>query len=144
MTIPFWMLLARIGLMVCLYGFLTTMLVFLWQDLRNPHTTSRQSIPTPAQLHWLEAASGHQATFLLTGDSARIGRSLSAEVHIADDTVSVLHARIWFQDGRWWLEDLGSKNSTYLNEIPLDQSAVLCDGDRIRLGRCQMEFLLKA
>jgi pSer/pThr/pTyr-binding forkhead associated (FHA) protein len=140
MTIPLWMLLARIGLMVCLYGFLSAVLFLLWRDIQESRAESRQMVPAPAQLHWLEAPAGCPENFLLTGWSTRIGRSRSVEVCLRDDTVSVVHARVWYQDGRWWLEDLGSKNNTLLNEIPLVEKTVLTDGDRIRLGRCQLEF----
>jgi hypothetical protein len=144
MTIPIWMLFARIALMVCLYGFLGSVLVLLWQNLKDARSASRQTLPHPAHLRWRDAPSGHPETFLLSGSSARIGRSQSVEISLADDTVSVIHARIWFQDGRWWLEDLGSRNNTLLNDLPLDQNTVLCDGDHIQLGRCQLEFLWKA
>jgi pSer/pThr/pTyr-binding forkhead associated (FHA) protein len=62
------------------------------------------------------------------------------EIPLADETVSAVHARVWREGGRWWLEDLDSRNGTFLNQIPVAKSAVLCSGDRIRVGRILLEF----
>ncbi|MGB7536929.1 MAG: FHA domain-containing protein, partial [Anaerolineales bacterium] len=79
----------------------------------------------------------------LQKDSCFIGRSPSVEVSLADETVSVVHARLWKENGRWWLEDLDSRNGTQLNQIPVSKKAVLCAGDRIRAGRVLLEFRLE-
>ena len=44
-----------------------------------------------------------------------IGRSNSSDLVIDDPTVSRQHARISFENGDFWIEDLKSKNRTYLN-----------------------------
>src|SRR5580658_8301129 len=33
-----------------------------------------------------------------------------------DDTVSRPHARLWMEEGRWWIEDLRSSHGTKVNE----------------------------
>jgi pSer/pThr/pTyr-binding forkhead associated (FHA) protein len=48
--------------------------------------------------------------------------------------VSRRHARIVADGGRFTLEDLGSKNGTYLREQRLKAAAALEDGDAFRLG----------
>jgi len=54
--------------------------------------------------------------------------------------VSAYHARISHQGGQWWLEDLGSRNGTHLNEIPVEQPLVVIFGDRIRVGRVVLQL----
>ena len=54
--------------------------------------------------------------------------------------VSRRHARIVVNEGRAVLEDLGSKNGTYLKEERLDRPSVLEDGDAFRLGRLLLVY----
>jgi DNA-binding winged helix-turn-helix (wHTH) protein len=54
--------------------------------------------------------------------------------------VSRRHARILIADGRATLEDLGSKNGTFLRDKRLTAPSTLSDGDEIRLGRVRMTF----
>jgi hypothetical protein len=140
MTVPLGMLLARIGLMVFLYGFLATVLILVWSDLRQTQAMASQKSASRAHVIWREAPPDRSGDFLLTGTSQCIGRSPAAEICLPDDAVSLAHARLWFQENRWWLEDLGSKNGTWLNELPVDRKMVLSPGDRIRCGHCVLEF----
>jgi DNA-binding winged helix-turn-helix (wHTH) protein len=55
-------------------------------------------------------------------------------------TVSRRHARILVADGKATLEDLGSKNGTFLRGKRLTAPSALSDGDEIRLGRVRMTF----
>jgi DNA-binding winged helix-turn-helix (wHTH) protein len=55
-------------------------------------------------------------------------------------TVSRRHARILVADGQATLEDLGSKNGTFLRGKRLTTPVVLSDGDDIVLGRMHMTF----
>jgi two-component system cell cycle sensor histidine kinase/response regulator CckA len=68
------------------------------------------------------------------GDSAVIGRSGDASVVLEDPEVSRNHARVSKSDlGAYLLEDLGSKNGTQVNGLPIKQQ-VLCFGDKIQVG----------
>jgi serine/threonine protein kinase len=57
-------------------------------------------------------------------------------------TASRRHCRIFYEGGRYNLEDLGSMNGTFLNEIQIYPGDVhpLKDGDRIAAGRVVMTF----
>jgi hypothetical protein len=132
------MLAARIALAVSLYAFLLLILIALWQDLRSAGGAGPGE-PRP-NLHRLREDGTLEHVFPLTKNSCFIGRSSSVEVSLADETVSVVHARLWQKEGRWWLEDLDSRNGTQLNQIPVTRRTILCTGDRIRVGRVQLEF----
>jgi DNA-binding winged helix-turn-helix (wHTH) protein len=69
-----------------------------------------------------------------------LGRSEEASVRVAAPGVSRRHARIVVGDLGATLEDLGSKNGTFLGDEPLLAPARLADGDRIRLGRHLVVF----
>lgn len=64
---------------------------------------------------------------------ATVGRSPDASVMVDDPGVSRLHARIRRSELGFEVEDLGSKNGTYLNGSRIEQ-ALANLGDKIRLG----------
>ena len=76
---------------------------------------------------------------LMDGENV-IGRGEEAAVRIDVEGVSRRHARIVADGGRFTLEDLGSKNGTYLREQRLEGPAALEDGDGFRLGRTMLVF----
>lgn len=57
--------------------------------------------------------------------------------------VSRHHARILVSKGEATLEDLGSKNGTFVGRARVT-SARLSDGDEIRLGQLTMTFRIEA
>ncbi|MDB4953872.1 MAG: diguanylate cyclase [Myxococcales bacterium] len=64
-----------------------------------------------------------------------IGRAPTASVRVDDDGVSRNHARIRFDEGCAWAEDLKSRNGTYVNGTRLSGTIKLADGDKIQVGR---------
>jgi len=68
------------------------------------------------------------------------GREDDAVVWIDDDAISRRHARIVIGESGAVLEDLGSKNGTYLRGRRLQTPAKLTNGDRIMIGRASMTF----
>jgi DNA-binding winged helix-turn-helix (wHTH) protein len=63
-----------------------------------------------------------------------LGRDREAAVWINDSSVSRRHARIFVSGGSAQLEDLGSKNGTFVAGKPIEKPRALSDGDEIRLG----------
>ena len=55
----------------------------------------------------------------LAGEAVVLGRSSKADVVLADRFLSRQHARLFLRDGSWFLEDLGSRNTTFLNDRPV-------------------------
>jgi len=64
-----------------------------------------------------------------------VGREPGVAIRIESGGVSRHHARIAVSGGRATVEDLGSKNGTWLAEERLSAPRALRDGDVIRLGR---------
>lgn len=69
-----------------------------------------------------------------------LGRDEDVAVRIDAPGVSRHHARILVAQGEATLEDLGSKNGTFLGERRLDAPVVLSDGDTFSLGRQLLAF----
>ncbi len=72
--------------------------------------------------------------FPLTAVSA-IGRGLRNTVSLDDEFLSAEHALLSWREGRWWLEDLGSTNGTFLNGSRVTTPVPVVSGDLIEVGR---------
>src|SRR5581483_4844836 len=59
---------------------------------------------------------------------------------IADAGVSSKHAKIWCEDGQYFLMDLGSTNGTFVNERDVDREQIN-DGDVITFGMTKAAFV---
>ena len=73
-------------------------------------------------------------TVRLTCEETVIGRRSSCDIPVLDTRVSRQHARIRALDIGYVVEDLGSKNGTFLEGEPVTDEGTLSDGSRIRLG----------
>ena len=71
-----------------------------------------------------------------------LGREASRDVVVADRQISRFHARITPTTEGVILEDLGSKNGTHLNGIPLTGPVVLQDGDLVSVAMAQQFLFL--
>jgi len=57
-------------------------------------------------------------------------------------TASRRHCKVFTKDGEYFLEDLGSMNGTFLNDVQCTDGTIypLKDGDRITVGRVNLTF----
>jgi len=83
---------------------------------------------------------GETGAFPLTHGTNLIGRTPDAVVQIDRTEVSRCHARVVVEGTAATIEDLGSKNGTYLNGQRLQQPVLLTDGDEIWIGRSVARF----
>jgi hypothetical protein len=78
--------------------------------------------------------------FPLLDSEYTIGRSSSHSISIPDGSVSSNHARIVRTDKGFVLEDLQSRNGTFVNGEQITGQRLLVDGDLIRVGKVIMTF----
>jgi pSer/pThr/pTyr-binding forkhead associated (FHA) protein len=132
------LLFLRVVLAVLLYGFLGVGLYQLWRDLRRQTEllAARQSPPLSLRL----ADETNPRTF--AQPEIFLGRGNTCDFLVDDPTISARHARLSFRQGQWWLEDLASRNGTFLNGEALKTPALLTDGDKIRLGQVELVISL--
>ncbi len=57
-----------------------------------------------------------------------------------DSQVSRLHARILFDGESFWLEDLGSRNGTFVGEQTVEERVEITPGTLFKLGRTWMQL----
>ncbi len=70
----------------------------------------------------------------LRQDVLTIGRHDSCDISLPDRRVSRFHARITRQGKNFVIEDLGSKNGTFVNGVPVSSPQILRDGDEIAIA----------
>ncbi len=63
-----------------------------------------------------------------------IGRSPDTDLCIDDEKASRTHTGIRFQNGHYYVQDLKSKNGTFVNGKQIDSSTRLHLNDQIRIG----------
>ena len=82
---------------------------------------------------------GSAKTHRVEGSEVLVGRDPACGIFLEGDgakTVSGRHARFFFEDNKWYVEDAGSRNGTYVGSRKLDPGArhALAVGDVIGLG----------
>lgn len=116
-----------------LYAFLLVVIVVAGRGLR-PASTDRRRI---ADFEIVDPARSNLQVRdrLRLASGSVIGRDPSATARIDDASVSARHATLLFEDGGWWIEDLDSRNGTFVDEARVSGRAPLRNGATVQLGR---------
>lgn len=138
-------------LLALLYLFFFRVLRAVWAEVHARPVTASPEAPSrvagrarkatgtgPARLKLLEPANLRGRVYDLPTE-ATIGRSPGCQVAVDDSTVSQLHARIFRKEDQLFIEDLGSKNGTYLNRKRVTGATPVRRGDRIQVGKHVLE-----
>jgi pSer/pThr/pTyr-binding forkhead associated (FHA) protein len=97
---------------------------------RRPKPDSEYPQPLGEAIELTTPAGDHT----LTAERVIIGRAPTCEVIISDPLVSREHALIRIGPQQVFIEDLGSSNGVYVNNVRITEPHQLCDGDRILVG----------
>lgn len=121
-------------------------------------TVYREIKPAPTRPAAARAAvkaprGGRKARLVISGETGRrkqpgwelegdviIGRAPECAVSIGDEFASNQHSKVYQAEGRFYVEDLGSTNGTYVNGRRIHYPTELRSGDRVKIGRTVMEF----
>jgi hypothetical protein len=127
------LLILRFLLALSLYVFLGWALLILWRELKRQSADigSRQH-PTITLLRQ-DLDNVKPNTFTI--QEVFVGRDPACNYFLDDSTISAKHARLFYKQGQWWVEDLHSTNGTYLNQVELSAPLVLSNGDLLRCGQ---------
>lgn len=158
----------KLVLLALLYLFFARVLWAVWSEVRQPanvrQSTDSAAAPTPAagtgapgrrsvkqptpakgrrgtpaRLVVLEPKERRGTTFAIA-NGLGVGRETDNTIVIVDDAyISAHHVKITVADGRVLIDDLNSKNGTYLNGARLAQQRHLNTGDRIQVGYTVLE-----
>jgi len=129
----------------------------LGDDSRNPavirtvarfgYAFSARPVPEPRNITALEESEGplyrlvwgKREIALDAGDNL-IGRDREAVIWIDEESVSRQHARIRIGEDGAVVEDLGSKNGTFVRDKKIRRATPLSDRDVVKIGRAELTF----
>jgi pSer/pThr/pTyr-binding forkhead associated (FHA) protein len=80
----------------------------------------------------------------LLEETSTIGRTAANTIALRDGSVSAHHARVVRSAEGFMIEDVGSRNGTFVNSEKLSGKHLLADGDLVRLGKIILTFNLAA
>jgi hypothetical protein len=104
-----------------------------------PPMPVRRKGKSPASIVVLNERGKKVKSFPLDGQ-IQVGRADACHLKLPDTYVSQFHARIYPQDGSWFVEDLGSTNGTFLNQRKVSAPSEVRVGDRVRVGTTTLEM----
>lgn len=144
----------QLALTILKYLFLALIFLFLARAVRamyleisgprTPRAPAAPAAPTtrsgkpPEKVALLVA--GEKPRFFDLGDELILGRSGKCHIVLGDTYASQVHARVFRKNGKFFLEDMGSTNGTYLNSRKVMTPTPVNRGDRARIGRTELEF----
>jgi pSer/pThr/pTyr-binding forkhead associated (FHA) protein len=139
----------RFVIVLFLYAFLVVALYLIWRDWRatagqiaGVRQVSARSLGrlVVVQGGGTDLSPGQAfALNVMTG----LGRASSNTVIIEDPFASTEHALIYRRQGRWWLEDLDSRNGTLLNGERLRTPVIVATGDEVGIGGVRLRIELE-
>jgi pSer/pThr/pTyr-binding forkhead associated (FHA) protein len=142
-------LVLRIAAAALLYLFLLGAVVVIWRDWRALTRQVEGQREARARPLGRLVVIDRGSTDLLVGHTfplsivTGIGRTLTNTVVIEDAFASAEHAVLSLRSGRWWLEDLESKNGTRLNGERLNAPAIVATGDEVGVGGVRLRIELE-
>ncbi|HEX3003841.1 MAG TPA: FHA domain-containing protein [Angustibacter sp.] len=149
----------RLGLLAVLWVFVFSVVGVLRGDLFGTKVTQRSAQrPAPAAHPAQTARRGQRTsrrtpshvlvsegplkgtTITLGQNSVLIGRNPESTLVLDDDYASGRHARIYPENGEWYVEDLDSTNGTFAGNQRLTSPQKLQVGSTLRIGTTVLEL----
>ena len=112
------------------------------RQARKHPELAQEARPAKIQARQLVVTEGPLAgtTLDLDGTPILLGRAQEATLVLEDDYASGRHARLFPQGTRWFIEDLGSTNGTYLGGTALTRALPVELGVPVRIGKTVIEL----
>lgn len=139
-----------------IYLFIFSVIALIYMDIKRmnrstdsndgelPEESAEDEYEHTARLSTVEteeaAKSGMKTYYRIGEEPTIVGRDKSCDITVNDMFLSQEHFQIWFEDGVWYIADLGSKNGTLLNGKPLKNVETLSSGDEISFGGVSVVF----
>lgn len=131
------LLVLRIATLAILYLFVLQVVLVARRDLQTAPAAMGQAVKAVIG-HLVVVDSGKSpltpgsrldVTTLVT-----FGRGPTNTIVLDSPVISTEHTRLYFQNRSLWVEDLQSKNGTFVNERPVVAPVALRPGDILRVG----------
>jgi len=130
-------LIIRIVLCIAVYGFIGFSIWVLWRDLKESSKSIRSQKASTIILDY-----GDEQLQFSTPEII-IGRDQACDLTIQDKAVSAQHTRLSYHHGQWWVEDLKSRNGTFINEKLVAEAIVIALGDKIKCATQEFRVIFE-
>lgn len=140
MSAPVVLFLLRLLSAALLLAFLVALVWLVRRDLQQATPAGAQSQRAGTAL--LLGADGAVTSRFALRAVTSIGRIPGNTIVLDAGYVSAEHALLTLRDGRWWLEDLQSRNGTRLNNTRVTGVTRVSDGDIIAIGDTHLKLEL--
>lgn len=128
----------RLGATAILYSFLGVALYIVWQDLKL--AARRQPLGTAYQLRVVESADITLSPGRAIPLEPVMVLGSAPDSHLVVTPALARHARLVWENGRWWLESFSQPGDTLLNNSTILKPVPLEEGDVIRLAGTDFKF----
>lgn len=138
-----------------IYLFIFCIIVLIYKDIKRLGKESQEVIDDLPEKEEESAEWTAILKFIKTSESAKfglktkyrigagpilIGRGEECDISIPDLYLSLEHLKIFCKDGQWYVQDLKSKNGTFVNEVRIKKTYKLEDDDVISFGDVKFNF----
>jgi hypothetical protein len=136
------LLILRIAGALLLLSFLGAIVYFIYRDIQLASSPDVRPAKPKGLLRAISSDSnpaleGHEYSLSIVNG---IGRAPENLIVLEDEFTSSRHALIMWSDEKWLVEDLGSRNGTLLNDLPLESQTVIVAGDILTVGRTKFKL----
>ncbi|WP_418790482.1 FHA domain-containing protein [Phosphitispora sp. TUW77] len=142
------LLMIKFIILAIIYLFILRVFYFIVTDLRRRGNTvvgrleaSRASSGAELVVIGGNDPSFKQGEVICLGRQTCLGRGHQNNIKLTSSFASHNHARIIFQDDRYFLEDLNSINGTYINGVRVSEAVPLVHGDTIAIAGLTFKFV---
>jgi len=131
---------------VILVAALVAIIVLLLRRSRDFRAVDEQYV-AEAYLNDIHGITG-QTSYQLGSKPTMLGRVAGKDTDHLDylvvpqSTIGRRHALIEYKDFGYWIMDQGSINGTFVNDRPVSSEVRLKHGDRVRVHKCEFEFVM--
>lgn len=132
------LLILRLAMALALYAFLGWVILTLWRDIkRQSDLLASRMVP---EIVLYQQMGDEISSSKYNVPEFVVGRERSCDLILDEKTVSAEHARFSYHHGNWWVEDLHSRNGTFLNQDLLATQVVLTSGDELQIGQAVLRI----
>ncbi|MBK5106900.1 MAG: FHA domain-containing protein [Anaerolineales bacterium] len=132
------LLVLRLVMAVALYAFLGWAVYTLWRDMqRQKDIIDARKIP---EINLQVEIENQSESYPFSAAELVIGRDRTCDLVLDANTVSAEHARFSYHHQNWWIEDLGSRNGTFLNLERITTPSILVTGDELQIGQALIKI----
>ena len=109
------------------------------EETREPPGSAEAELKAGQGLLVVTRGPNAGSKFLLDKDETSVGRYPESDIFLDDVTVSRRHAQVRRDEGRFFVEDVGSLNGTYVNGERVEATQ-LANADELQIGKFKLSF----